>query len=272
MIDDIKKIYPNSKYVGIEVDVSFLGIYRKLCNNQNEIDCAVKQRKYNRFKKLELNALSRLNLIICNNDKDNKLLIENNVDKKKVETVNVFSTSHINFQREKIDKNSIFFFGAMERPENYKSVIWFINNVMCKLNDITFYVIGGNPVDELKKYNSDNIHILGYVDDIKKYFESSLCMVAPLIGGAGIKVKVLEAMSAGVPVLTNKIGIEGIYAQNNIDYLLCLTPEDYIEKIRLLQKDDKLLNSISINSRAFYCSEYDNAKSAEKFIELLDSI
>ena len=69
IIEDIKKIYDNSKYIGIEVDVSFLGIYRKLCLEQEN---TYKRRKYNKFKKIELNALRQLDLIICNNDKDNR--------------------------------------------------------------------------------------------------------------------------------------------------------------------------------------------------------
>ena len=57
IIEDIKKIYDNSKYIGIEVDVSFLGIYRKLCLEQEN---TYKRRKYNKFKKIELNALRQL--------------------------------------------------------------------------------------------------------------------------------------------------------------------------------------------------------------------
>lgn len=269
LIEDIKKIYDNSKYIGIEVDVSFLGIYRKLCLEQEN---TYKRRKYNKFKKIELNALRQLDLIICNNNKDNRLLIDNGICNQSIKTINVFSTSHKDFLRKNIKKNTVFFFGAMERPENYKSAIWFINNVMKDLQDIDFLIIGGNPVDELKKYESENVHILGYVKDIREYFESSLCMVAPLVAGAGIKVKVLEAMSAGVPVLTNEIGIEGIYARKNIEYIYCKNPNDYINSIHMLQQNEKALRDISINCRKFYYNKYDNIKSAENFNKILNSI
>ena len=213
-----------------------------------------------------------MDLIICNNDKDNRLLIDNGICNQSIKTINVFSTSHKDFLRKNIKKNTVFFFGAMERPENYKSAIWFINNVMKDLQDIDFLIIGGNPVDELKKYESENVHILGYVKDIREYFESSLCMVAPLVAGAGIKVKVLEAMSAGVPVLTNEIGIEGIYARKNIEYIYCKNPNDYINSIHMLQQNEKALRDISINCRKFYYNKYDNIKSAENFNKILNSI
>ena len=75
-------------------------------------------------------------------------------------------------------------------------------------------------------FKPDVITVTGFVKEISKYFEQSLCLVAPLVLGAGIKIKVLEAMSAGLPVLTNQIGIEGIPAQNGIHYYYCERPQE----------------------------------------------
>ena len=118
----------------------------------------------------------------------------------------------------KSNNRDILFFGAMSRPENYLSAIWFIENVMPLLNDldVRFVIVGSKPPEELKRFKSDRIVITGFVNDTLPYFESSMCLVAPLVLGAGIKVKILEAMSSGIPVLTNDIGIEGIEIEDNV--------------------------------------------------------
>jgi len=129
----------------------------------------------------------------------------------------------------------------MGRTENSLSAIWFINNVMplLKNTNCRFVVIGSNPPKELLQYKSDRIHITGFVEAIDPFFKKSLCLVAPLVLGAGIKVKVLEGLSAGIPVLTNSIGIEGIPAKKNTDYFFCQTPNDYAEVIRRLVNNNK---------------------------------
>ena len=89
-----------------------------------------------------------------------------------------------------------------------------------------------------------------------QYFASALCLVAPLVLGAGIKIKILEAFSAGLPVLTNDIGIEGIPAQAGKDYVHCNTVEDYIRNIDYLLNNLDIQAQISKNAREFISQHY----------------
>ena len=140
----------------------------------------------------------------------------------------------------------------MNRLENCLSVKWFLDNVFPYIedNEIQLIIIGGNPTKEILDMQNERVVVTGYVNDVTQYFRNCMCMVAPLVLGAGIKVKVLEAMSAGVPILTNDIGIEGINAQNGIHYFQCDTPEDYLQTIKLLA-DNKI--NISDMSREMKC-------------------
>jgi len=123
--------------------------------------------------------------------------------------------------------------GAMGRIENGLTAIWYIEKVMPELSDtnVRFIIAGSHPSEKLRSYANERVVVTGFVDSIDEYFEKSLYFVAPLVLGAGIKVKVLEALSSGIPVLTNEIGIEGIPAQNKKHYLFCKQPEDYAEAI-----------------------------------------
>ena len=116
-------------------------------------------------------------------------------------------------------------------------ITWILNKYYYFFYNLHFYIIGGNPHQSLFKYESERIHITGFVDSIDFYFSNCIALVVPLLLGAGIKVKVLEAMSAGVLVLTNDIGIEGIPAKDGEHYFHCESATDYKNLLNKLEID-----------------------------------
>ena len=138
--------------------------------------------------------------------------------------------------------------------------------------DIRLIVLGGNPSIDLRQMECERILVTGFVDSIAPFFQNAMCFIAPLILGAGIKVKVLEAISAGVPVLTNNIGIEGIFAKDQTEYFHCETPGDYENIIRKLVSDRINLRQIEDNDRAFI-EKYSTANSFYRYRKrLLDML
>ena len=119
----------------------------------------------------------------------------------------------------------------MNRPENYKSALWFIDEVMPVLEEegFRFLVIGGNPPAELLRKASE--------------------------------------MSAGIPVLTNEVGIEGIPAENDVEYILCEKKEDYINAVRRLAEDQEAAGRISRMEKEFIKREYHLEARTQQFIE-----
>ena len=144
----------------------------------------------------------------------------------------------------------IVFYGAMNRLENYSAALWFIDNVMPLLDniDIRFVVVGNKPPIELQNRKNERVLVTGFVEDVSVYFEQAVCLVAPLFLGAGIKVKILEALTAGLVTLTNDIGIEGIGAVDG-------------RHIIELKNDIILRKKISGNARKLICQNYDLKKS-----------
>ena len=230
----IKNIYPKTKIVASEHDVTFIG-YRRKYEYFTGTKKLLWKLKYMYEKRMELSNLSKCDLVLPHN-KDNKavLMREGILESKIIGLVPYFKNMTL------VPRNSnykdILFFGAMARPENSLSAIWFIENVLPRLTDldIRFVILGSNLPGELKKYQSDRVYITGFVDSITPYFSQSMCLVAPLVLGAGIKIKVLEALSSGIPVLTNEIGIEGSPAKNEQEYFQCTKPEEYEAMIRCI--------------------------------------
>lgn len=265
----IKKIFPFAKLVASEHDVTFVG-YKRKKDYFSGIKKIQWMQKYNHEKKTELEALKLCNHVLPHNADNRNILLQNGIDEKKIKWLVPYFNNMENCKR-KSNHKDILFFGAMSRPENYLSALWFINNVMPLLNDlnIRFIVLGSKPSDELKNIKSDKVIITGFVDNIEPYFESAMCLVAPLVLGAGIKVKILESLSSGIPVLTNDIGIEGIQAVHEREYFHCTEPSEYEKYIRALYNKEIDEEKLEENSRQFMKKNFDIKKSLNDYKEML---
>lgn len=251
-VDKVKAIFPDAKIVASEHDVMFLGLQR-MAQKAGGIKKYYAAMQYRNILRRELKALGLCDLIVAHNGKDKLLLLDHGVPPKKLHTIAPYYHK-IELTRDP-NRRDILFFGDMRRPENYLSAIWFIENVMplLKDRDVRFVVLGGSPDEKLKRYSADNVIITGFVEDIVPYFSSCCCMVAPLLLGAGIKVKLLEAMYAGLPILTNDVGIEGIPAEDGKDYLHCESAPEYARQITSLL--DAEVDAAALSRNAKHCIE-----------------
>ncbi|RKM59548.1 glycosyltransferase [Butyrivibrio sp. XB500-5] len=275
-ISDIKRYFPKAKIVVIEEDVAFLSFERKFKSATNVIKKAIAKKQYERLKKLELRCISEADLVILNNHKDYRLL-KNNIDEDKG-NIKVWTPYFENYADVEYigDRNEIVFYGAMNRPENWKSAIWFIENVWPLLPaseyDLKFYVVGGHPDKQLLKYRSDRIVVTGFVDDVTDIMKHAKCLAAPLVLGAGVKIKILEGLSLGIPVLTNDIGVEGIDVKDGTDYFLCKEPEEYADTICKIMTGEIDIKAVSANAKKYISDNYNISGSLSDFIETLKEL
>ena len=269
LLPHIQKQFPNVPIISIEEDVSFLGLQRRRDYAKNPLFKAFYKYKYNKVKKLELKYLTECKLVILNNRKDYNLLLNEGFNNK-VWIWTPYFQSYLNKDAICNTKN-IVFYGAMFREENWRSACWFIEKVLPKLSnsDVRFVIVGGSPNPKLYQYKDTRIQIKGFVEDISAELSCAMCLVAPLVLGAGIKIKVLEALSCGIPVLTNKIGIEGIPAVNKKSYFHCETPDEYVDVINQLLNNSISLGDIEYNSKKLITDNFNFNKDAKTFISIL---
>lgn len=257
-IECVKKYFPNAKYVASEHDVTFLGKQREVCKTTNPVNKLLRHLCFLNMKKRELAAINKCDLVVTHNHKDKNLLINNGIVQSKLDVISPFYERFNEFER-KPNNQDILFYGAMNRIENSSSALWFIDNVLPKLADcdVRFIILGNKPPKDLLQLRNDKIIVTGFVDDITPYFSSAMCLVAPLLLGAGVKVKVIEALSSGIPVLTNDIGIEGIDAKSGEEYIHCDSPEDYENAIRSMIMSSLDIDKISKNAKKLISCMYD---------------
>lgn len=121
---------------------------------------------------------------------------------------------------ETIENKSLLFWAAMNRPENEQAAINFIQKCFTDLQTIDpeykLYIVGSNPSIKIKQFENENIVITGFIEDPSSFFEKAQIGIVPLLQGAGIKIKTLEMLQAGLPVISTSIGAEGIENSANI--------------------------------------------------------
>ncbi len=168
----------------------------------------------------ELAVLTRANLVEAQSHKDAELIrslysIQHVI--VEVPALAIF-LRHLRRNASTVVPHSILFWGAMSRTENSRAILRFLNDhwprIVNHYPDAVLYIVGSNPPMELTKFASSQVIVTGFVNDPSAYFEQAAVGIAPLEEGAGIKVKVLEMLEAGMPVLSTSIGAEGIFESN----------------------------------------------------------
>jgi glycosyltransferase involved in cell wall biosynthesis len=111
---------------------------------------------------------------------------------------------------------SVLFVGSFSHQPNRDAALFLAGEVfplvLVRFPKAKLDVVGGSPPQELIALaaRESRIHVRGFVDDVDACFRRAAVFVAPLRFGGGVKVKILHAMSHGIPVVTTKVGIEGI--------------------------------------------------------------
>ena len=266
----IRSFFPKAKIIASEHDVTFLRYKRKIQQEKGrKKDIAKKQYEY--MKKAEISALKYCDIIMTQCEKDKQLLLDCDINENKIYVLSPYYHDMRHIDRIELN-HDILFWGAMYRADNYEAAIWFIDNVMPLLKDVDvrFVIAGNRPPQKLKAKANERVIVTGFVENEVPLFEQSLCFVSPLLTGAGIKVKVIEALSAGIPVLTNTIGIEGISAVNGESYFHCEKPEDYARVIKYLLKSRKKVKEMCIVERLLINTYFNLEQSSKKYIEMIE--
>ncbi len=167
----------------------------------------------------EIYALA--NEVIVQNTKDKELLsaLYNIADSKiivKTPYLCDFIYSVKTVRKNHSSEHALLFWGAMNRRENADAILHFVkhyNDFLLK-NHYKLYIVGANPTPEVQKLQNNHITVTGFVDDPSEYFVKVKYGIVPLLSGAGIKVKTLEMLEAGIPVISTPIGAEGIVHDN----------------------------------------------------------
>ena len=157
-------------------------------------------------------------------------------------------------------ENSLVIATTFNWVHNINALNWFLINIQPKLrekfNNLELNIIGKNPPKEFENYSEIGVNSLGYVEDVKPFLNKSEIYIAPLFVGSGIRIKILEAMAIGLPVVATDVSAEGIEANEEDGLFRANTIDEYVKVLTQLLKDKTKLKHLGIKARDFILNNH----------------
>ena len=176
------------------------------------------------------------------------------------------------------DAMDIVYVGTMYWPPNIDGVLWFSREIFpliqAQVPQARFVVVGARPPGEVIELGQQNPNIIisGYVPDLNKVLSHSALMVIPLRAGGGMRVKILNGLAQGLPMVSTTLGAEGIAVTNNEHLLLADTPPDFAAAVLRLLKNRNLANQLGRNARCLAETVYDYRRACKPWDEIYASL
>lgn len=150
-------------------------------------------------------------------------------------------------------REGLFFVGGFSHKPNQDAVLFLYHDIMPlvwkKNKHIKVTIVGSYPTKDMLDLNSDRFKVLGYVEDISEYFNTSRVFVAPLRYGAGVKGKIGQSLEYGLPLVTTPIGAEGFDFKAQADHVIDTTAQGLANKILKLYQDETVWKEVSEASK-----------------------
>jgi glycosyltransferase involved in cell wall biosynthesis len=205
------------------------------------------------FRKYELRILKQYSKCFFVSKKDEEYLIKGNIDIVSSCVIpNGYNIDLINKNNDQVaDSNSIVFSGIMDYKPNIDAVIHFVKSIFPLIlmvkPDLKFYIIGKNPSKEVCGLKSENVIITGWVESISEYICKGTVYISPLVSGAGLKNKIIEAMALKIAIVATSLSVDGIEVQDDEHLYIADSAEVFasrvIELIDNSEKRDKFVKN-----------------------------
>ncbi|PVZ70244.1 glycosyltransferase [Pelagibaculum spongiae] len=173
-------------------------------------------------------------------------------------------------------RKDIAFLGGFNHHPNVEAVKYFAANVMPLLikkePDLKFYIYGSNPSEEIEALASENIVVVGFVKNLDDVFHNHKVIVAPLLSGAGIKGKVLEAMSYGAPQVLTSVAAEATGLSHKISAWIQDDPKKMAEGVFELCQDEVLWDKFAENSKILVEEMYSEDRGIEMMRKVFEFV
>ena len=171
-----------------------------------------------------------------------------------------------------VARRSILFVGSLDYHANIDAVRWFDRTAWPEISRIHphlhFEIVGRRPVPEVQALASERIHVTGDVADVRPFYAAAMAVVVPIRCGSGTRLKILEAMAAGVPVVSTPLGIEGIEAQEGAHFLSAESAQEFVAAIDFLASSPETRRRLAGNARALVADHYDWSIAGEQLYRI----
>ncbi|MEI9813675.1 MAG: glycosyltransferase [Acidobacteriota bacterium] len=168
--------------------------------------------------------------------------------------------------------NTLVFTGSLKFSPNHDAVSWFVEEifplVQSKVPEVQLTVTG--DTGNVAKREAPGVIYSGRVDDVRTVMAASAVSVVPIRQGGGTRLKILEALAMGTPLVTTSKGVEGIEARHGEHVLIADTAAAFAEATVRLLRDPVYAQQLADAGRRLVQSAYDSGSVLPSFLRLLE--
>ena len=180
-------------------------------------------------------------------------------------------TSAYQFNADGREPLTLLFLGSFRHLPNREALDWFVGRafptVRAKEPRIRLIVIGSDPPPRHSLPDDASIELAGFVEDVREPLARYAIFVCPILSGSGVRVKLLEAFAAGIPVVSTHLGAEGLAAVDGEVCALADEPEAFAQKILDLLENPTEAEAMTRRARAEVTSKRDMRVMTERLVE-----
>ena len=173
--------------------------------------------------------------------------------------------------------DTLIFNGALTYFANYQAMAYFLERIYplirAECPQVRLAITGRTEGVALAALRADeSVTFTGYLSDIRPLVAGSSVCIAPLLEGGGTRLKILEAMALGTPVVATSKGTEGLGATHGEHLLIADDPAEFARHTIALLKDAELRARLAVQARAFVQARYDWEPIGRQFTALVERV
>jgi GT2 family glycosyltransferase/glycosyltransferase involved in cell wall biosynthesis len=249
-IDRIRSKAPRAKIIFNDADLHFLREIRTAiaAKSQEALRDALKTRA------AELEVMRRVDITLTYTSAEAAVILSHNADESKVakcpwvadvdQMIPPFSS-----------RKGLGFLGNFSHPPNLEAISYFAKEVLpsllLEIPDLTLSIFGSFIPKQLYELESANLRVEGHAESVADVYHTCRIFIAPLVSGAGIKGKVIGALAAGTPTVMSSVAAEGIEISNGIEAIVARDPQEWVDAIKRLYRDENAWLEMSANAQRF---------------------
>ncbi|MBI2843216.1 MAG: glycosyltransferase [Armatimonadetes bacterium] len=216
-----------------------------------------------KLRKWELEACESFDCVLTVTENDRRTLAEWNKNIKNIHCVPI-GVDFDSFR--KVDlrpvSRDIVSIATMSWPPNIDSILYFAREIYplikSRVDGVRLVVAGSNPPDEIRRLSKTDgsIEVTGFVEDIYQVANRAAAFIVPLRSGSGLRVKILNAMAMGLPIVSTSVGCEGIGAEDGRHLLVTDGAREFADAVVRLITDFDLRRRLGENGMEFAVRNY----------------
>jgi len=247
-IDTLREVNPRAKIWFDTIDLHYLRLRR-----QFELDGKKSTRNQSELAyREEMAVIKQADITVVVSEVEVDELLREAPTAKVMVVSNIHEVSQTEIKR--VDRRGVMFVGGFQHPPNidaveyYAEQIWPVFRKLCP--DVPTYIIGSRMPDRLRQMGVEHgLEMLGFVEDLTPYYDTCVLSIAPIRYGAGVKGKVNQALSFGLPVVGTPVALEGMGLINREHVLIESEPESFAAAMAEAYSDDSLWCRLSRDGR-----------------------